>query len=319
MCVYNGARYLPAQLESIARQAERPLCMAIVDDGSTDGSWELLQAWAAGAPFRVLLHRNQDKLGVTRNFEKAARLLVDEVDVIFFSDQDDEWFAHKASAFVDAFAADPGVGLVHSDADLVDGDGHPLGRRLLDALLVTPRERAQVAAGKAYLAYAKRNLVTGAACACRSEVLRRALPFSGRWVHDAWIAFTAALVSRVGLIEQPAMAYRLHSGNTIGLPVPDLRWRARTVLQSLLTPQVPHQLGRMERLQEMHAHAAALGAPAEALQALELALRHARHRSTLSRQFFRRAGAVLAEWRAGQYRAWSSGRSSMLHDLFLAS
>src|SRR5262249_25607593 len=41
--VYNGATYLEAAIESIRRQTHRDFEFIIVDDGSTDGSGELLQ------------------------------------------------------------------------------------------------------------------------------------------------------------------------------------------------------------------------------------------------------------------------------------
>src|SRR5205085_4211130 len=137
MCVYNGMRYLRVQLDSIAAQSELPRRMVVVDDGSNDGSWELLQQWASAAPFPVTLERNPQNLGVVRNFEKAARLLIDQVDVVFFSDQDDQWYPGKLAACVDLLAADPGLGLVHSDADLIDSEGQALQSRLFTALLVT--------------------------------------------------------------------------------------------------------------------------------------------------------------------------------------
>lgn len=319
MCVYNGARHLRAQLESIAAQGELPRRLVVVDDGSNDGSWDLLQDWARGAPFPVTLERNAQNLGVVRNFEKAVRLLLDEVDVVFFSDQDDQWFPGKLAACVDAFAADPALGMVHSDAELVDTEGRPLGRRLFDALLVKDAERAEVAAGRAYRAYIRRNLVTGAACACRSGTLARALPFSPDFIHDEWIAFTASVVGGVRMIEQPLMAYRLHAANTVGLPIPTRRWWWRTVLQALLEPQVPGQRRRLARLEAMRAHAVRLEAAADVLASLDQAIAHARHRASLSRNPLRRAFAVRAEWTSGQYRRWSSGRMSMLHDLLIAN
>ena len=89
MCVYNGARFLREQLESIAAQSVPPVQMVVLDDGSTDGSWELLQAWAATAPFEVEVRRNAEKLGVVRNFERAATLL--DTSMVFLADQDDLW------------------------------------------------------------------------------------------------------------------------------------------------------------------------------------------------------------------------------------
>jgi glycosyltransferase involved in cell wall biosynthesis len=319
MCVYNGGRYLETQLQSIANQTELPQLMAIIDDASTDGSWELLKQWAVAAPFRVTLRRNEQNLGVVRNFEKAACMLLEEVDVLFFSDQDDEWFPDKLATILDAFEKDSELGLIHSDAEMVGPADELLGIRLFDALKITEKEKADVAAGKAYRSYVKRNLVTGAASAVRSSVLRRAVPFSQLWIHDEWIAFTAALCSRVRLLDRPLMKYRLHSMNTVGLPIPDWRWWLRTVTQAFLEPQLGKQQKRLARLEEMRRHGEALHAPADALACLDRAIRHAQHRTSLPRGFLRRAAAVRAEWSAGQYHEWSSGEASVLHDLLIAN
>jgi hypothetical protein len=319
MCVYNGARYLRTQLDSIAAQSELPSRMVAIDDGSKDGSWELLQQWAASAPFPVTLERNERNVGVVRNFEKAAGLLVDQVDVVFFSDQDDQWYPHKLAMTVDAFMADPQLALVHSDADLIDPEGKQLGSRLFTALLVTDVEREDVRAGLAYRAYIHRNLVTGAACACRSTMLARALPFSDAMVHDEWIAFCASLLGGVRMIDEPLMAYRLHGANTVGLPIPNLFWWMRAVLRALLLPQVPAQQRRLARLKALHEKAVQLGAPEAVVARVDQALAHAQHRCTLSRNPVRRARAVREEWRKGQYRQWSSGLLSAMHDVLLAT
>ncbi|AEG91962.1 glycosyltransferase family 2 protein [Ramlibacter tataouinensis] len=316
MCVYNGARFLSKQLESIAAQTILPTRMVVLDDGSTDGSWELLQAWAAAAPFPVDVERNQEKLGVVRNFERAATRL--DTDIVFLADQDDLWYPEKVRTFLQAFTANPGLWLLHSEADLIDGDGRPLGRRLFDTLLVTAQERALVAAGEAWRVYAKRNLVTGAAAACRRELLARATPFSPRWVHDEWLAFVAALAGRVAMLDLPTMAYRLHGGNTVGLPVPTLGWRVRSTVKAFTEPTSPRQLARAERLEEIRALARQIGAAPQVLQHLERAAAHARFRAELPRNPVVRLARIWTERRAGHYHAWSNGPVSMLHDLLIA-
>lgn len=316
LCVYNGGRYLREQLESIAAQTEMPARLVAFDDGSTDGSWELLQAWAATAPFPVLARQNTSNLGVVRNFENACALL--DTDLIFLSDQDDLWYPGKVRTFVDAFLADPQLTLLHSDADLIDGAGERLGRRLFDTLLVTDVERAFVAQGRAWQVYAKRNLVTGAACAFRRELLDVARPFSPAWVHDEWLAFHAALVGRVGIWPEPVMAYRLHGSNTVGLPIPTLGWRLRTTWQAFMHPTSPRQSLRADRLEEMTAVARRLGAPPAAIEHLAHAAGHARFRAALPRNPFKRLAGILREHRAGHYNAWSNGPVSMLHDLLVA-
>lgn len=315
MCVYNGARFLREQLESIAAQTERPHRVVVVDDGSTDGSWEILQQWADEAPFAVAVHRNQAKLGVVGNFEKATRLLLDDVDVVFFSDQDDAWHPDKLATFVDAFAADPSLGLVHCDADLVDGAGRPMGQTLLQALLLTAGEREDIASGRPYRSYARRNLVTGAACACRSDILRKALPFPQDWVHDDWIAINAVLLARVLLLDRPWMVYRLHGANTVGLPVPDLAWKMRRALDLFRKPHGPEWARRLARAERIRTQALLLGAEPEVLACLERAALHARHRSSLPRSLVRRVAAVAAQWRAGQYGEWSGGTMSVIRDI----
>lgn len=316
MCVYNGERYVRAQLDSIAAQTERPSRLVVLDDGSTDGTWDLLQAWAATAPFPVHAERNASKLGVVRNFERACALL--ETDLIFLSDQDDVWYPDKVRIFVDTFVSDPKLTLLHSDADLIDGSGERLGRRLFDTLLVTAQERELVASGKAWQVYAKRNLVTGAACAFRRELLDAARPFSAAWVHDEWLAFHAALAGRVRIWPEPVMAYRLHGSNTVGLPLPTLGWRLRTTWQAFLKPTSPRQRVRAERLDEITAVACRLGAEAAAIEHLQEAAGHARFRAALPRNPLKRLAGIQREHRAGHYNAWSNGPVSMLHDFLIA-
>lgn len=316
MCLYNGSRYLGEQLDSIARQTELPAHMVVLDDGSSDGSLDIVRRWANSVPFPVTALKNAQQLGVVRNFELASSRITQ--DVIFLADQDDVWYPDKVRTFIDVFAADTSVALVHSDADLIDGDGAPMGRRLFDTLLVTAQERDAVASGQAWKAYAKRNLVTGAACAFRRDLLAHATPFSALWMHDEWLAFVASLVSRVRLLDEPTMAYRLHGGNAVGMPLPTLGWRLRTTLDAFMLPTQPRQSLRAQRLDEICDLARKLGAPPEAMEHLQLAAAHARFRGNLPRNPVKRFLGVAREHRAGHYHEWSNVPASVLHDLLVA-
>ena len=59
MCTYNGAEFLPAQLESIVTQSRQPDEIVICDDGSTDETRILLEKFAAESPFSVSLTFNE--------------------------------------------------------------------------------------------------------------------------------------------------------------------------------------------------------------------------------------------------------------------
>ena len=56
--VYNGERYLPRCLESLRRQSLEEIEFLLVDDGSTDGSGEILDRAAADPRFRVVRQEN---------------------------------------------------------------------------------------------------------------------------------------------------------------------------------------------------------------------------------------------------------------------
>jgi len=62
MCTYNGARFLPEQLESVAAQTSLPDELVICDDRSTDESVEIHKVVFDRAPFAVRLEINDSNL-----------------------------------------------------------------------------------------------------------------------------------------------------------------------------------------------------------------------------------------------------------------
>lgn len=93
MCTFNGRRFLREQMESILAQ-DYPLHEIIVqDDGSTDDTWDLLEAYQRDHPHLIKIHRNMERLGFNRNFHSV--MLRATGDFIAISDQDDIWFPQK--------------------------------------------------------------------------------------------------------------------------------------------------------------------------------------------------------------------------------
>ncbi|MEU7425068.1 glycosyltransferase [Streptomyces sp. NPDC040750] len=87
--VYNAVDHLPECLQSIAAQSigfDR-LEIVAVDDGSTDGSGELLQTWAERHPGRVRVVR-QENCGAPGGPRNRAIALA-EGEFLFFADPDD--------------------------------------------------------------------------------------------------------------------------------------------------------------------------------------------------------------------------------------
>ncbi len=125
LATYNGAEYLPDQLDSFLRQSRRPDELVVSDDASTDQTVAILEAFAQSAPFAVHVERKSVNAGYIRNFDTALSLC--DGDVIFMSDQDDVWFPEKMAVALEALEQHPEKLLFVNDAELVSEDLTPLG------------------------------------------------------------------------------------------------------------------------------------------------------------------------------------------------
>lgn len=217
LCTYNGAPYLQAQLDSLLDQS-RPVHEVVVgDDGSTDATLDILNAFTACASargIRVEIVQHPVNLGYVANFSDALRRC--RSDILLLCDQDDIWDADRVAAFVHRFESEPDLMMLHSDARLVDSVGVALGGTLLEVLRVHPAEIELERAGRVMDAMLVRNFITGATCALRRTLLPHALPVPPRWSHDEWLALVASLDGGLDLLARSTIDYRQHGGNQIG-------------------------------------------------------------------------------------------------------
>ncbi len=214
MCTHNGGRYLQEQLESIALQSRLPLELIVCDDQSTDDTILILNRFKAEAPFAVKVIRNSRRLGSTRNFDQAIGLTRGEL--VALCDQDDRWGPSKLERLSEVLREDPFLGGVFSDANLIDGEGHKTGQRLFAKHKFTPaKQRNFVSCPTATLL--KHDVVTGATLMFRASIRRYCSPIPTSWVHDGWLAWMIALHSRLGLVAEPLVDYRIHAGQQLGV------------------------------------------------------------------------------------------------------
>ena len=163
MCTYNGADFLPAQLASIAGQTRRPDELIVCDDASTDQTRSLLESFARTSSIPVSLYFSDQNTGSVKNFQRAISLCTG--DVIALSDQDDVWHTAKLELIEQAFQGNPAVGLVFSDAELVDESLEPLHRRVWEAVGFDAHKQKLVRNGKSLDVLITGWTVTGATMA----------------------------------------------------------------------------------------------------------------------------------------------------------
>lgn len=98
---YNGVKYIKEQVDSILTQEGVNVALKIFDDGSTDGTVDLVSSWKEHE--QIQLTQNQIPTGsAANNFFNALQsfedTFLDQYDYISFADQDDIWLPNKLKA-----------------------------------------------------------------------------------------------------------------------------------------------------------------------------------------------------------------------------
>ncbi|MGA8890994.1 MAG: glycosyltransferase family 2 protein [Anaeromyxobacteraceae bacterium] len=316
LCTYNGAAFVSPQLESLLEQTRLPDELVVFDDASSDSTFALLEEFARRAPFPVRVTRNSRNLGSTANFAKAIGSC--NGDFILTCDQDDVWLPEKIALTIESFEENPCLGLVFSDAEVVDEHLRSRGYRLWESAHFGKRQQRLVRKDRTFALLLRQWVVTGATMAFRSTYRPFVLPIPSVWVHDAWIALVIAALAPVGLIERPTVLYRQHAGQQIGstlLSRREMLHRARRTGPAEYRLELERFLLAAERLGDPSMPLRELGAAASmsgkvAHQALRLAISEDRSRPS-------RAWLALRELVRGGYTRYSPRTTHVVKDMFL--
>ena len=217
VATFNGAKFIVEQLESLARQSYPPHEVVVSDDCSTDGTVELIAAFAKDAPFEIRIVRNEVNRGYRDNFMHAASLC--KSPIVAFCDQDDIWHADKLLETVKYFE-DPAVKLVHHNANIIDAEGRFL-RVALNSRMLSERQAPR------YFALGFTEVFRGELLAfsqLRDLSVDHQKP-SQKLAHDQWIFFLAAALGKVVFIDKSLVDYRQHAQNAYGLKAESLSAR----------------------------------------------------------------------------------------------
>lgn len=213
LATHNGEQYLPAQLDSLAKQTNPPAELVIVDDCSGDRTIEMVSAFAARAPFPVRVTRNEWRLGFRDSFMRAAKLCTSEL--IAFCDQDDIWGPNKLATIVRCFD-DRDVLLAYHNAVLIGPAGKRTGRLYPasgGAKTFPPLSRHPWLVIPGFLQVFRRELVDYSSLYGEARDLHWPdLPMP----HDRWFVLLASVLGSVVFVAQPLAHYRQHHGNAFG-------------------------------------------------------------------------------------------------------
>lgn len=216
LCTYNGEKYINEQLNSILQQTYPVDEILVLDDGSTDGTMDIVKYMLAESNIKSKIIQNKVNLGAAGNFMKGIKLA--QGDWILTSDQDDVWLKHKVEDFVKMFETQLDCVLAFSDAAVTDQNLIVQQESLWAVSGFTVQKQDFMEKGQYYKVLFSDNIVTGAAMAVKREFALACPPIPEGTLHDYWFALCAPQYGEIAMLKKSELYYRQHGANVVGAP-----------------------------------------------------------------------------------------------------
>lgn len=208
MASYNGARFIKEQIDSILPQLAPDDELVISDDGSTDGTLEIIAEYAADPRVRVLHHEKKGnkfyptlKLCYsTSNFENALKHALG--DYIFLSDQDDVWEKDKVEKSLELLKEYDYI--VHNFS-VIDSEGKIVHEKYYHSSPLTFLPLIDIIHPNFW-----------GCCSCfNRKILKKSVPFMEKVPqHDTWIGLVSEKYGSCFWNKEPLLRHRIYEGNT---------------------------------------------------------------------------------------------------------
>jgi glycosyltransferase involved in cell wall biosynthesis len=125
LCNYNHARYLPDSLGHICRQTRAADQIIVIDDGSTDDSWHIIQGLAREHS-NVEAYANGRNLGLEASIAKALQIV--RCDYLVWAAADDRLLPPFLERNMAVLVRHPDAALSFSEVVVLKGDSGEIDR-----------------------------------------------------------------------------------------------------------------------------------------------------------------------------------------------
>lgn len=211
MSTYNGQKYLKEQIESILAQKGVDITIFIRDDGSSDGTVEIIKNYVKTHDnVRLLIG---DNIGVGNSFMEVLYSAEKDNDYYAFADQDDVWLPEKMEEAIDMIKDSTKPALYCSNQILVDKKLNKIGMRFSNDPDVS------------YKQIMCQNKLSGCTMVWNKKLQdllserdrRPSDTLLIRRIHDVWVAMVAAVVGKIIYDSHSYILYRQHESNVVGV------------------------------------------------------------------------------------------------------
>jgi glycosyltransferase involved in cell wall biosynthesis len=215
LATHNSEKYLRELMDSLLSQTLSDLRILVSDDGSTDGTKNIIRAYAGKNKNITLLKSNLPLGGAKENFFYLTGHA--DADYVLFADHDDVWLPNKAADTLavmlemeKAAGADTPL-LVHTDLMVVDEELHTIAPSMMKAQKLS---RTYNTLNRLL----SQNHVTGCTVMANRALIGKVkyLDLGPVVMHDWWLALVASAFGRIGFLDKATIQYRQHQENEIG-------------------------------------------------------------------------------------------------------
>jgi len=204
ICLHNSSRFVDETLRSVFAQTLQDFEIILVDDGSTDGSAELVERGYPDPRITVVRQHHQ-----TLRIARPVALAHSRGEFIAFLDSDDLWYPTKLERQVAFARTVPDAGLTFCDCEVVDSAGQRIGlfseQFALGAIDLTGT--------RGHLELLRRGNILGSPTPfARAAALRAVGGFnhSYQYVNDYDMWLRVARRYSLGYLDEPLAKYRIH-------------------------------------------------------------------------------------------------------------
>lgn len=120
---YNHARYIVEHLDSVRAQDYPDIQHIIIDDGSSDGSPDIIQKWIDDNSHECVFIRHEKNRGLCNTLNEAIAISEGEYWTAFGTD--DVMLPHRTRVLAEYLEAHPECMVVSADSQLIDLDSKP--------------------------------------------------------------------------------------------------------------------------------------------------------------------------------------------------